>query len=69
MFIKKICRHLSKNKIFLSILEAVVFVTIWRGTWGLLDIYLFPNYPQISYLTSISIGVILLSIFKDKLID
>ena len=69
MLIKKFCRHISKNKLFLTILEAVAFVTIWRGTWGLLDKYLFPNSPQTSYLTSISIGLILLFIFKDKLID
>jgi hypothetical protein len=69
MLIKKICHHLSKNKIFLTLLEAIVFVTIWRGTWGLLDKYLFPNSPQTSYLTSISIGILLLVIFKDKLID
>ncbi|MDD4026627.1 MAG: hypothetical protein PHO75_00375 [Candidatus Shapirobacteria bacterium] len=69
MFIKKIFRHISKNKLFFTILEAVTFVTIWRGTWGLLDKYLFPNSPQTSYLTSISIGILLLVIFKDKLID
>ena len=69
MFLKKICRHFSKNKLFLTILEAFAFVTLWRGTWGLLDKYLFPNSPQISYLTSISIGLTLLFIFRDKLID
>jgi hypothetical protein len=69
MLIKKFCRHISKNKLFLTILEAVAFVTIWRGTWGLLDKYLFPNSPQTSYLISISIGLLLLFIFKDKLID
>jgi len=69
MLIKKICRHIYKNKLFLTILESVAFVTIWRGTWGLLDKYLFPNSPQTSYLTSISIGLLILFIFKDKLID
>ena len=67
--LKKFCRHLTKNKLFLIIIEAFVFVTIWRGTWGLLDRYLFPNSPQTSYLISISIGILLLFIFKDKLID
>ncbi|MFA6369082.1 MAG: hypothetical protein WCX20_01755 [Candidatus Shapirobacteria bacterium] len=69
MLIKKFCRHISQNKLFLTILEAVAFVTIWRGTWGLLDRYLFPNSPLISYLVSIFVGVLLLVKFKDKLID
>ncbi len=69
MFFKKICRHFSKNKLIYSLLEAFVFVTIWRGTWGLLDKYLFPSSPQISYITSIVIGITLLVLFKNKLID
>lgn len=69
MLFKKICRHFLKNKFFLTILEAFAFVTIWRGTWGLLDEYLFPNSLQTSYLVSIFIGLFLLFIFKDKLID
>jgi len=67
--LKKICRHLVKKKLLLTIIEAIAFVTIWRGTWGLLDKYLFPSSPQTSYLFSISIGILLLFIFKDKLID
>lgn len=44
------------------LLEAVAIVFIWRGTWGLLDKYFFPNNPELSYFLSIVIGIVILLI-------
>ena len=36
---------------------AVAVVCIWRGVWGLLDIYLLPGNPTMSLCISIFIGL------------
>ncbi|MCW4042518.1 MAG: hypothetical protein NWE90_02185 [Candidatus Bathyarchaeota archaeon] len=46
--------------IYIIVILAVVM--IWRGLWGLLDEYLWPNRPRLSYLTSLVIGLILIII-------
>ena len=35
-------------------------IMLWRGFWGLLDIYLFPGSPTLSSLVCILTGVIVL---------
>ncbi len=35
-------------------------IMIWRGTWGLLDIYFFPGSPIFSHLACFAIGAIVL---------
>ena len=35
-------------------------IMLWRGVWGLLDQYLFPGSPTLSYLLSIGLGVLVL---------
>ncbi|MGR8951756.1 MAG: hypothetical protein ACU83V_05025 [Gammaproteobacteria bacterium] len=45
-------------------LNAVVIVfaiiMLWRGVWGLLDTYLFPGSPVLSYLVGIGLGAVIL---------
>lgn len=43
-------------------------VMVWRGIWGLMDIYLFPGNPTLSYTLSILIGLVILYI-DDKAFD
>ncbi|MCL5113915.1 MAG: hypothetical protein M1372_01970 [Patescibacteria group bacterium] len=54
----------SKQKLHHKLLMAmgigVSVVSFWRGTWGLMDLYLFPNNLTISYLASLIVGVIIL---------
>ncbi len=35
-------------------------IMLWRGVWGLLDQFLFPGSPEISYMVSIGLGVLVL---------
>ena len=39
---------------------AVLVIMVWRGVWGLLDAYLFPNNLFLSYVTSLAIGLAVL---------
>ena len=56
------------KKVFNTILLGFAIVAFWRGTWGLLDIYLFPNRHELSLWISILIGIFILYSNK-KLID
>lgn len=43
-----------------TLLAAIAIVMIWRGTWDLLDAYLFPENPLLSDILSIAIGLAIL---------
>jgi len=50
----------SFGRITHTILIAFAIISFWRGTWGLMDLYFFPqNYP-LSLFASILIGTIIL---------
>lgn len=55
-----------KNNLKLFILAAGI-ISIWRGVWGLLDIYLFPGNQTLSLCLSIIIGVFILYFQDHKL--
>jgi len=51
-----------------SILIGTAIVLFWRGMWGVLDMYLFPNNDAVSYAISTLLGILVLVIhngFKD----
>ncbi len=51
----------SRFKTFGFVLTTVLGVVLfWRGVWGLMDIYLFPDQPTLSYLLSILGGLLVL---------
>lgn len=61
-------RRKHSNLHIMSVAVAVVFV--WRGLWGIMDLYLFPAHPLVSYALSIVLGLaILIVIDKAKLED
>lgn len=39
---------------------ATAVVLFWRGAWGLMDIYLFPEHPPLSFVCSLLIGLAIL---------
>lgn len=51
------------------IVIAVGIVMIWRGIWGLLDTYLTPSNPTLSFIISIIIGLIILLLNNPKKAD
>lgn len=50
----------KKPSLMNVLVVAVAIVTFWRGAWGLLDLYLFPEDPLISYVVSLALGLVIL---------
>lgn len=53
----------------LFISSAVILV--WRGAWGLMDLYIFPDHELLSYVFSLVFGLVILLIthrLSDELI-
>lgn len=61
--IKKIIKTISHKKTPKIIIDFIAVIIIWRGVWGFLDVYLFPNNLAISYLISILLGILI--VFAD----
>ena len=55
---KKLEEH--HQKLFALIIGTAV-IMFWRGIWGLLDVYLFPNEPGLRFLLSAIIGLAILA--------
>ena len=54
--------HKEKNPFIYYFITGTGLVIFWRGLWGLLDIYLFPGNPLLSYVVSAGIGLVILYI-------
>ncbi|MCP5246780.1 MAG: hypothetical protein H6937_12865 [Burkholderiales bacterium] len=50
----------NRRTTFNSIVIVVAIIMLWRGVWGLLDLYLFPGIPALSYLVSIALSLLVL---------
>jgi len=48
-----------------TIIIAFAIVCFWRGIWGLMDEYLFPNNFVLSHSISIFIGILILLLTKN----
>ena len=44
----------------LAILILFAIICFWRGCWGLMDLYLFPNNYELSLWVSVGVGVVIL---------
>lgn len=55
-----------KNLLF-ALLVALAVVSFWRGIWGLMDLYLYPNDLLLSFAISSIIGIIILYSIKNHL--
>ena len=52
------------KRIFFTVLIAFAIVSFWRGVWGLMDIYLFPNNYVLSLSISVLVGLVILYFTK-----
>lgn len=57
---KEISKMKSKHQIFFAIVIAFAVISFWRGIWGLMDEYLFPNNYQLSLWISLIVGLSIL---------
>jgi hypothetical protein len=60
--IKKIRKYLLKRKNLRIIIDLLGIIIVWRGVWGLFDLFIFPGNHLLSYLSSILLGFVLLLI-------
>jgi len=47
------------------IFAGVAIIMFWRGLWGLMDLYLFPGNPALSYFISAIAGITIIY-FNDR---
>lgn len=62
LFFRKRKQHARLRHIFESLMVGTALILFWRGAWGLLDIYLFPNNQTLSSAVSIGLGLLILFI-------
>ena len=60
IMINRIKKMRPMKQILFAILIAFAVVSFWRGVWGLMDEYLFPNNYILSLWVSLVIGLIIL---------
>jgi len=59
----------SFNHIIRTLITAIAVIALWRGLWGIMDLYLFPANLLLSYLCSVILGIAILYILKPKISD
>lgn len=52
----------KKHNPLYVLLIASAIILFWRGAWGLMDMYIFPDHQFKSYVTSAVLGIIVLQI-------
>lgn len=58
---KKVSVSLRPRSRFLwTLLIAVAVILVWRGVWNLVDIYFLPEYPILSNVLGILLGVLII---------
>ena len=62
-------KNKNLGKLVYTIILGFALIAFWRGVWGILDLYLFPSKPLISFIISILIGIITIYLAKHHLAD
>ncbi len=58
--LEKIVKETNFIDVLIIVIASVAIVSFWRGVWGLLDRYLFPDNRDLSLVASIGIGLLIL---------
>ena len=53
-------RRTLKLKFISPLITGIAVIAFWRGLWGLMDLYLFPENEILSYFISALLGVLIL---------
>jgi len=64
---KEVKQKRNLKKVIYTIIIAFAIISFWRGIWGLMDVYLFPNNDVLSFSISILIGILILYMTKHLL--
>ena len=58
--LEKLVERTNFVDVLIIIISSLALVAFWRGAWGLLDLYLLPADPALSFWVSIGIGIAIL---------
>ena len=61
MVLSKFSKVKTRHQLFFAILIVFAVIAVWRGFWGLMDIYLFPNNYELSLWISLIVGILILA--------
>jgi len=57
----------SHHQLIWSLVIATALVSVWRGIWGLMDVFIFPSNKLISVTISLVIGIIIFIVIHYRL--
>lgn len=57
----------THHQLIWSLVIVVSLVSIWRGVWGLMDAFIFPNNFLLSVITTLFAGIIMITVTHYKL--
>ncbi len=57
---RKISQMKLKHQTIFAVVIAFAVISFWRGVWGLMDEYLFPDNYQLSLWASLILGLAIL---------
>lgn len=69
--IKKFSKLKKRHQLLFAIIITFAVVCLWRGIWGLLDIFIFPDNLFLSYSITCLVGIAIMALANlsiDKLI-
>ena len=58
--LERIIRESKLTDVPIVLIAAIAIISIWRGLWNLMDLYLVPNNFLHSQIASITLGVLIL---------
>lgn len=59
---KKLKKRNKNKRLYFALLIGLAVVSFWRGAWGLMDLYLIPDNPTLSFSISLIVGLLILSV-------
>lgn len=62
--LERIIRESKLTDVPIVLIAAIAIISIWRGLWNLMDLYLIPTNFLHSQIASITLGVLILIILS-----
>lgn len=69
--LKNLVNLKKHHQLFFSLIIMSGMISLWRGIWGLLDIYFIPGNPTLSFSLSVALGIAVIALTHytiDKLV-
>ncbi len=58
--LERLIKKTTLTDVLIILISAIAIVSIWRGVWNLMDLYLMPENFVISQIASIMFGILIL---------